>query len=250
MTLSPDTNKPESRNTLDSFLKKYKEILSEEESNFNNSALYFDGQFIEMLQHESEEVLKLCKNLNSDQDFIRSLNMIFQPSGESVEGYKAEHLMIADFIKAYNKVAIHENEKGRFALAYFFDFLQGKDLSKGISIQRLNQMATNDSFLKNIGKIKNAKIINTSPEYSDEYLMPSVLQRMQHPLFINSGNIIYRFASIIAKADGPVNEEEKKELRIILEKTSNPRIKTSGIKANKIPEGDNLETVMAELDLL
>jgi stage V sporulation protein K len=242
--------KTETRNTIDSFLNKYKKILSEEKENFQNRQLFFDGQYLEMLQHETEEIIKLCNDLNSDPHFIQSINLIFSSTNESVDGYKAEHLMISDIIKAYNQVNFNENEKSKFTLAYFFDCLQGKDLAKGISIQRLNQMATNEAFLQNIEKIKTAKFIHTSQEYNDEYLMPSILFRMPHTLFMKAGNSIYRFASIVAKADGTVNEKEKQGLKSILDKTTHPKVKTSGIKANDIPEGDSIEAVMAELDLL
>ncbi len=242
--------KTEARNTLDSFLNKYKNILTEEKENFQNKELFFDGQYIDMLQHETEEVVNLCQELNADPQFIQSLNLIFSSTNEAVDGYKAEHLMISDLIKAYNEVALNENEKSKFTLAYFFESLQAKNLAKGISIQRLNQMTTNELFLKNIEKIKTAKFIHTNKEYNNEYLMPAILFRMQHSLFTKSGNSIYRFASIVAKADGNVNEEEKKALKNILDKTAKPKVKTSGITANEIPEGDTIDAVMFELDLL
>lgn len=242
--------KIENKNTIDSFLNKYKKILTEEKENFQNTELFFDGKYIEMLQHETEEVIKLCQDLNNDPHFIQSLNLIFSSTDEAFDGYKAEHLLISDIIKAYNHVGFNENEKSKFTLAYFFESLQGKDLAKGISIQRLNQMTTNQSFLQNIEKIKSAEFIHTNQEYNDEYLMPSILFRMQHSLFMKSGNCIYRFASIVAKADGTVSEDEKIALKLILEKTTQPKVKTSGITSNDIPDGDNLDKVMAELDLL
>ena len=244
------SEKTKNKKTIDSFLNKYKNILNEEKENFQNTQLFIDGKYIEMLQHEATEITKLCNDLNNDPHFIQSLNLIFNSTNESVDGYKAEHLMISDIIRAYNQVVLNENEKSKFTLAYFFDCLQGNDLAKVISIQRLNQMATNASFLQNVEKIKKAKFINTSLEYQDEYLMPSILLRMQHPLFMKSGNSIYRFASIVAKADGTVNENEKQELKNILDKTTHPKVKTKGVSANEIPEGDSMEAVMAELDLL
>jgi SpoVK/Ycf46/Vps4 family AAA+-type ATPase len=248
--MSPAKDKNESRKTIDSFLDKYKGILNEEKENYANTGLFFDGQFIDILRHEADEIRKLCIELNNDPHFIQSLNLVFSSSNVSADGFKAEHLMISDIIRAYNQVAISENEKSRFTLAFFFDSIQGKDITKGISIARLNQMASNESFLKNIEKIKSARFIQTNPEYNDEYLMPSVLFRMQHPSFMKAGNSIYRFASIVAKADGTVNEKEKQELKSVLQKTAQPKVKTTGVSSNSIPEGDSFEAVMAELDLL
>ena len=152
--------KTDTGKTIDNFINKYKKILNQEKENFQNKELFFDGQYIELLQHETEEIIKLCSDLNSDPHFIQSINLIFSSANEAVDGYKAEHVMISDIIKAYNQVALNENEKSKFTLAYFFDCLQGKDLAKGISIQRLNQMATNESFLQNIEKIKTASLFS------------------------------------------------------------------------------------------
>ncbi len=242
--------KAEQRKTLDDFIDKYKHLLNEEKENHHNEALFFDGKYLEMLQHEAAEAFKICNELNDDPHFIQSLNLIFSKTGEATAGYKAEHILIADLIKAYNQVALSENEKGRFTLAYFFETLQGKDLAKGISIKRLNEMTTNAAFLENIEKIKAAEYILPSKEYQDEYLLPAILDRMQHRLFMKSGNIIYRFASIVAKADDTVSEEEKESLRNILEKTSKPKSKSSDLNVKSIPNDDSLEKVMHELNEL
>lgn len=242
--------KTKSTNTLDSFLNKYKSILNQEKENQNNPDLYFDGQYLEMLKHEANEMKNLCLDLNKDPHFIQSLNLIFSSTNEAVDGYKAEHLMISDLIKAYNSVIDIENEKSKFTLAYFFESLQNNDFSNGISIQRLNEMTTKQSFIENIEKIKKAKFINTSKEYRDEYLLPSILFRIKHQSFLNSGNLIYRFASIVIKADGKVNEKEKQALKNILEKTANPIVKSEGVEKIEINSDDSLEIVMSELNSL
>lgn len=248
--LNNHTKTTDSRKTIDDFLNKYKNILNEDTENYENANLFFDGAYIEMLQHETQEVTKLCHELNNDPHFIQSLNLIFSSTDEAIDGFTSEHLMISDLIRAYNQVVVNENEKGRFTLAYYFECLQGKDMAKGISIERLNKMTTNESFLQNIEKIKGAKFINTSSEYKDEYLLPSILHRMEHSLFMKSGNCIYRFASVVAKADGTVSDKEKEALKILLEKTSKPKVKTAGVKVDAIPDGDTIEAVMAELDSL
>ena len=236
--------------TLDSFINKYKNFLKEEDQNFENKSLFFDGKYLEMLQHEAEEALQLCNELNADAHFVQSINLIFSNTSEAVDGYKAEHLLIADIIKAYNLIAKFENEKAKITLAYYFDKLQGRDLAKGISIQRLNEMTTKQSFNDNIEKIKAAQYIRPIKEYENEFLIPSILFRIQHAKFMKSGNIIYRFASIIAKADNTVNEEEKEILKQILQKTAQPKVKDSNFVNNskEVPSDDNLDKVLAELN--
>ncbi|MBK6964635.1 MAG: AAA family ATPase [Bacteroidales bacterium] len=240
----------EARKTLDSFVDKYKNLIDREKENFENKELFFDGKYVEMLLHESGEVLDMCRILNNDAHFIQSLNLIFSNTNEATDGFKAEHLVIADLIHTYKLIAIQENEKAMFTLAYFFERLQGNNFANGISIERLNEMVTRDSFRTNIGKIKAAHFIQTSGEYQDEFLLPSILFRIEHELFMKSGNLLYRFASLIAKSNNIITEEEKVILKNILEKTAKPRTMTKEVKSREIPEDDSLEKVMVELNNL
>jgi AAA+ superfamily predicted ATPase len=240
----------EVKKNLDSFLNKYKQIVETDKQNFENKELFFDGKYLEMLVHETDEFLRMCEMLNNDAHFIQSLNLIFSNTDEAIDGYKAEHLVIADLIQTYNLIAIKENEKGMFTLAYFFERLQGNNFTKGITIQRLNEMVTHESFRNNIEKIKAAKFIHTAPEYENEFILPSILLRIEHQLFIKSGNLLYRFASLIAKADNTVGDEEKAILKKILEKTAKPKTKQKDINSKEIPEDDNLDKVMSELNNL
>jgi stage V sporulation protein K len=242
--------KTEVRKTLDSFVSKYREIQEKESANRENPDLAFDGKYVEMLSHESEEAVQLCRNLNEDAHFMQSLNLILQNSPGAVDGYKAEHLMLADLIAVYRQMVVADNEKAMFTLAFYFERLQGNDFTRGIPIGRLNEMATKENFRHNIQKILDSQFIALGPEYRDEYVLPSVLSRMQHLLFIKSGNILYRFASLLAKADNAITEEEKTILKKILDKTTRPQVKPDHIRSREVPEGDSLEHVMAELNRL
>ncbi len=240
----------QAKKTLDSFVDKYKSLFESEKINFENKELHFDGKYLEMLLHEGDEMLHLCSQLNNDAQFIQSLNLIFSYTGEALDGLKAEHIFIADLIYAYRLIAINENLKGKFTLAYFFERLQGNNFSKGISIQRLNEMVNNESFQANIEKIKAARFINTPPGYEDEFILPSILFRMDHLLFAKSGNLLYRFASLIAKADNKVTDEEKEIIKSLLAKTSQPKTITKDISREEIPSYDSLEKVLDDLNIL
>ncbi len=242
--------KQENRKTLDSFIEKFRNVVETEKNNFENNKLFFDGKYVDMLFYETDELIKFCTQLNNDSDFIQSLNLIFSNTNQAIDGYKAEHLLINDLIKAYNEIINNENEKSQFSLAYIFERLNGNDFAKGISIQRLNDMTQNDKFKENIKKIKVAKIVQPITEYQQEYLLPSILKRIEHPLFVKSGNLIYRFASIIAKSDNSVSEEEKQSLRNILEKTTKPKIKNNLTNLKEVPQNDSLEIVFKELNEL
>ncbi|HRZ97347.1 MAG TPA: AAA family ATPase [Paludibacter sp.] len=246
-----NNKKNEHRKTLDSFVNKIKTIVDADKQNFENKSLFFDGKYIELLLHESEELIKLCNALNSDELFIRSVNLVFDGANQVMNGYKAEHLLIFDIIKAYKDVITTENEKTRFTLAYFFERLKGNDFAKGISVQRLNEMTTKQFFIDNVEKIKNANILSIDQAYKDQYLLTTLLHRIDHNLFLKTGNLIYRFASIVVKGDNVINDQEKQALKKVLEKTSHPAVSTESDKlTQQIPEGDTLEIVMNELKSL
>jgi hypothetical protein len=63
------TKKNEHRKTLDSFVDKLKTIVDTDKQNFNNSKLFFDGKYLEMLLQESDELINLCNQLNKDALF-------------------------------------------------------------------------------------------------------------------------------------------------------------------------------------
>ena len=237
--------------TLDGFLAQYKHLAESQKENHENAALHFDGKYLEMLQHEAEEALRFCAELDQDPHFIQSLNLVFNNSDQAIDGYKAVHLFLADIIKSYNKVIGTETPKTQFILAYFFEKLQGNDLAKGITVARLNEMVTKPAFLENLQKIKSAEIVRTLPAFQEEYILPSILKKMNHLHFAKSGNLVYRFASLVAKADNEVGEAEKEALKIILEKTAKPKVQGStSAQAKELPPNDSLEKVLAELNEL
>ena len=244
------TPRTEARKTLDSFLDKYRTLIENEKQDYENKALFFDGRYLEMLVHETDEVLQMCEILNNDAHFIQSLNIIFSNTSQATDGFKTEHIIIADLISTYRLISIKENEKSMFTLAYFFERLQGNNFTKGITIKRLNDMVSHESFRTNIEKIKAARFLHTALEYNDEFILPSILFRMEHQQFMKSGNLLYRFASLIAKADNTISEEEKQILKKILEKTAKPKTINKAILSREIPKDDNIEKVMSELNSL
>jgi stage V sporulation protein K len=243
--------KKESTKTLDDFLAKYKGLVENEEKTEAAEMPYFDAAYLEMLDHEAGEALKLCLDLNGDANFVQGLNRIFSPGEQAFDGYRAEHLLLADLIKAYNESGVAENEKSKFTLAFFFEVLQGNNLAKSVTLARLNEMVSKPSFNENIGKIKNAVFFQMPAGYEDVFILPQVLHKLNHTMLAKSGNLIYRFASIVCKADGIISEQEKTNLKKILDKTTQFKPDTaSPSHQTVIPEGDSLELVMKELNEL
>lgn len=245
--------KAEIGKSLEGFLEKYKKLAGNDpvEPKQNMVLPYFDLKYLEMLSHEADDALSFCTNLNHDPRFIQALNMVFSPGEQAIDGYKTEHLLLSDLIRAYNETSLSENEKSKFTLAYFFERLQGNDFAKGIGIEHLNNLVSKPGFNENIEKIKTARLFRTPKEYENEFIIPQLLNKLNHEYFAKGGNIIYRFASIIAKADNVISDEEKLRLKEILKKTSHidsPKQPVSVVKT--IPDDDSLEKVMIELESL
>jgi stage V sporulation protein K len=245
--------KEEMGKSLEGFLTKYKSWAETNpiEPKQNVDLPFFDVKYLEMISQEASEAYRFCNDLNQDARFVQALNMVFSPGEQAIDGYKAEHLLLSDLVKAYNEAALSENEKSKFTLAFFFERLQGNDLAKVIGIERLNEMVGKPGFDENIRKIKSVKLFQTPKEYENEYIIPQLLHKLQHESFAKAGNIIYRFASIIAKADNVIGDDEKQALKEILNRTTNigPSSATNS-NVKPIPDGDTLETVMQELDAL
>jgi stage V sporulation protein K len=245
--------KKEMGKSLEGFLTKYKSWAETNpiEPKQNVDLPFFDVKYLEMISQEASEAYRFCNDLNQDARFVQALNMVFSPGEQAIDGYKAEHLLLSDLVKAYNEAALSENEKSKFTLAFFFERLQGNDLAKVIGIERLNEMVGKPGFDENIRKIKSVKLFQTPKVYENEYIIPQLLHKLQHESFAKAGNIIYRFASIIAKADNVIGDDEKQALKEILNRTTNigPSSATNS-NVKPIPDGDTLETVMQELDAL
>jgi SpoVK/Ycf46/Vps4 family AAA+-type ATPase len=204
-----------------------------------------------MIARESEILTNICQELSEDSEFKSALDTFLGNGNEVQENvYLANHLMIQDLIKAYNLLEKDGNKKAKFTLAYFFEKLQGNDLGKGISIERLNKLADEKAFEENIEKIKNASFITLPAQYAKEFILTSILSRLNHPLLDKSANAIYHFSSIIAKADQQISEEEKAILKGILARLKNPQKKIAGVGISQVDDNDSLEKVLKELNEL
>ncbi len=237
-------------NKFNEFIDKIKIVL-DENSNSKNDFL-IDLDFLQTLKHEGTAINEILEDLDNDTAFNTALNQIISTNNNAVE-YKAEHVLLQDVIKCYNlsvkeKKDIHT--KSKFILAYFFERLQGKDIAKSLSIERINQLVDSEGFENNINKISKASFFNLSNDYKDEFLMPSILTRINHRDFKAIGTFIYRIASLIAKADNTVSKQEKIILKEISNKVFKPKKKIRGVKQNEVAKDDTLEKVMNELNEL
>ena len=242
--------KQEMTKTLDDFLATYQRLVQQDAAP-QSPMPFFEADYLHLLHHEAAEAEALCEALNQDARFVQVLHHLFAPGEQAMDGFRAEHLFLSDLIRVYNETGVVENEKARFTLAYYFEKLQGNDLARGVSVERLNEMVTKPAFVENIEKIKAAEFFAMPDAYANEYILVQILHKMQHDYLPKAANSLYRFATIVCKADGLITDEEKQRLKDILHKT-NPQKVAGGVAHphTPVPTDDSLEKVLDELNAL
>lgn len=245
-----DDKKDKISSKFNDFIEKLKEIVDEKSELDNDFIIKLD--FLKILQEEGNSIATVIADLNKDTNFIQALNQIISTNNHAVE-YKADHVLLEDVIKIYAQITKDNQEtnvKAQFALAYFFEKLQGNDLATSLSLSRINQLVKSEKFTENVETVRKASFFNLPEPYKDEFLMPSILVRLEHRDVKTIATFLYRVASIFAKADDTVTDFEKETLQKISNKVFKPKVKSANIKENEVPEDDSLEKVMKELNEL
>lgn len=244
----------EEKKNLASFTDKFKRFVNQKESSATNFDI--DASFLEILKNEGDKIQNLADDLNNNKRFSTVINDIVTKTDDAVK-FTAEHIILQDIIKVFNKVCNLTSEENKvatlrikFLLAFLFEKLQGKDIISSLSIARINEFVASDSFDKNIEIIKEATLFDLGDTYKNEFLLPLILKRLKNPHFSNSAAFLYRIASLIAKADGTVSEEEQEILKNINDKLQHPKEKLQGVKEVEIDENETLEEVLEELNQL
>lgn len=244
----------EKQNNLETFTNKFKKFVNQKEDQEHDFAI--DYEFLEILKNEGEKLELLAEDLNQNKHFSKVINTIVNKSDDAIK-FVAEHVILQDIIKVYNKIAnlndaknVTSNYKVKFILAFLFEKLQGNDMISSLSIERINKFVASDSFDKNIAIIKDAQLFDLGEEYKNEFLLPSILKKIKSKHFLNSGTFLYRIASLIAKADNTITEEEQKVLAEINDKINHPKQKLQGVKTTEIDENETLSEVLDDLNEL
>jgi SpoVK/Ycf46/Vps4 family AAA+-type ATPase len=89
-------------------------------------------------------------------------------------------------------------------------------------------------------------------EVQSSLSLPATLKLLNHPLFDDYVNNLYRFATIIAKADNIITKNEEDALKEIYQITHNPILENENktINITDSEESENLDQVLAELENL
>ncbi|MDH5397221.1 MAG: AAA family ATPase [Cyclobacteriaceae bacterium] len=231
---------------------RLKSMVNEESARQNDFEI--DIEYLKILDREGIRIEDLCRKLNNDNAFMGAVNMVLK--NEDAIEYNAEHILLQDIINVFNKItSVHTSVveiplKSKFFLAYLFERIQGRNMSSSLSVERINKMVNSEKFDENIEKIAKASFFSAGDNYKNEYLVPSILKRIDGDLFESINSSIYRIASLFAKADGTISEKEEELLKSIIDKLNNPKQKIVGVVQTEIEQDDSLEKVLEELNSL
>lgn len=219
------------------------------------SSLEISEDYLGILKNEGDKVWAACVQLNANTDFVNSIPSLVSEDFQSV-AYKAEHILMRDLVKVYNQFTASQADpnniptKARFILIYFYERLQGKDLSQSYDLKRVNELTKSIQFNKNVRLVQETIFFQPKIDMVAEFAMPSLLFKNKNEQFLSITSFINRIASLIVKADNVVSKEDEELLKQIADKVSNPKITSSQATYNGIPENDTLEIVLAELNEL
>ncbi|WP_299218426.1 AAA family ATPase [uncultured Aquimarina sp.] len=246
--------KKDEKKSLSDFTNKFKDFVNQKED--TTQEFDIDYEFLQILKNEGEKIQNLAEDLNNNKRFSNTINAIVHKTDDALE-FKAEHVILQDIIRVFNMIYPLSDKKNtvsdakvKFLLAFMFEKLQGNDIIASLSIERINKFVQSDKFDENIEVIKTASLFDLGEEYKNEFLLPSLLKRLDSQHFANSASFLYRIASLITKADGTISEEETTLLKKINGKLQHPKEKLEGVKQTEIDENETLDDVMDELNEL
>lgn len=212
-----------------------------------------DSNFLNMLQHEGDVYIDICKALDKDKGFKHTVQNMTNDSDIIVNDPSAKEFFAADLVKVFNLICDADGtttRREKFALAYIAQrLLDGGDMADSIKLSRINDLIQNDNFHNNVARIRELKI-KVKSEFPDELVLPVILSKLKHDLAQEVGNHIFRFANIVLKADGKVTEEEKAVLQKMKKMAFEPQKALANVKQIETPEDESLDDVIAELNEL
>lgn len=213
-----------------------------------------DEDFLKLLQHEADIYMDACKQLDNDKTFKQTIQKMTNNTDIVINDPSARELFAQDAIKIYRLCSAIDRQTTRreqFALAYMFERLINKsDMAKSIKLSRINEMIQNPVFQERIDKLQTFSIFTVKSEFPDELLLPVILSKLDHDLLATISAQLYRFASLILKADGTVTPDEEEMLKQIWTLTHKPKKAVPNVKQTEVDDNETLDEVISELNEL
>lgn len=216
------------------------------------NTLEISPEFIEILKKEGNKAWVTCVSLNADKSFTNSVKSITDMNFHNIK-YRAEHLVMRDVVSAFNNFAtLYDSTskiplRAKFILIYFYEKLQGKDLSKSFDLAKMNRLTKTKLFEQNVTTIRETSFFQPVETMKSEFVSTISLLKAKSNEFQNIASFINRVALLIAKSDNTISKKEETLLKQIAHKINNPRIVMEKGNYTQVPENDTLEIVLKEL---
>ncbi|WP_199912753.1 AAA family ATPase [Aquimarina aquimarini] len=212
--------------------------------------------YLELLKKEGDKAVAICKELNGNNEFKKTVTSTIHDNAQQGVAYKAEHVLLHDIVKIVDDfIKLHTTSntietKIKFILVYFYEKLQGKDLSAAYDLPKINQLVVSSQFDKNVSTIRETSFFEPAEILKTEFVLPSILSKIGSDQLLPIGAFLHRIASLIVNADGKINEKEKGFLKQTTHRINHPKIFVQKASVNEVPENDTLEIVLGELNEL
>jgi len=213
------------------------------ESELNNNKMPLTPVLINELEQEAKRILKLCDDLNRDDDFIAVLNSELRHHGSNGLLLKAEHFFISDLITAYQSSRGKLTDVSGFVLAYYYDAIRNNHFANSNAIGTLNKLAASDEFKSHLAKIEKDNVLRPADaQQGNFFILPMLKQKddVRMQAVAQHFNFFMHFAFGQAFAD-------TKDLYSAIGFKDEP-VSSKGKFQSNMPQDDTLEKVMEELN--
>ena len=229
----------------------------------------FSKEYFELLRDFSDQILIISRKLSSDEILIEKIEHSLTES--SIEDFVSYCILfdLSQILKIISNGSIKVNSIETFGLSIIapkifesksVDFFSlGYEAMVSLYLNQEYESYT-DSIIEMSEKINPLQINVESNNGDQENLqnrfqnvlsLPTSLKIIDHSMFDQYATLLYRFATIMSKADGLVTSDEEKNLKDIYQITHNPI--PDSIHNLTITEADRnntLDAILEELDSL
>lgn len=231
---------------IEESITSFRDFIDQQIPEVNEPSNIVDAAFLKKIGEENIQLLNLCKELNSDANFIQKINSRIDCSKINA-WYKTEHIFLSEVISIFNQHKSEEAEKSQFVLAYYYDVLRNSHFANEQSLNSLNQLLKSPEFSGIIEKIKAGNQLQLLVP-TDKNLLLSVLAELNHPKFdameIHFQN--YRKISGFPEAEKFVKPETPNPTELTPNQQTQPQ--ENNLNISQAPEGDTLEKALQDLN--
>lgn len=255
-------------------------VLSEphiEMNEFSKKETFITNEYYDLLFEYSHNISLVINKLTSDSEFIQKVQDSLSEPTEDINKFISGCVLfdMIQIFKILNNGSFEKDSMEVFGLIVLstkiltdnecdyltLDYNTIKNASKNGFFQQ-------DSYLKHCDVIlglanlknpfnfsyegsKDDSDVNSEPILSPLSL-PMVLKVTEHSLFSEYSTILYRFATIIAKADNVITKKEEAALKEIYKITHNPitEEENKSLSISEINKEESLEDILKELNEL